>query len=260
MSISKILTTEKYIGASTADKPTNQLIGSMYYEYDTKTWYITYDGTNWVAKQDLDALVLGAGTEIIGKVGIDQTTPGTTNGVQVNAALPAGTNRIGTISGVLVLSTSSKTLVADGNYAANDVLSESKTEGTFWTFTNVARAVSTGGYITKAHILLSKSGGITAITPRLTLLLFSAAPTSELSDNEANTGVIHADVANYLGKIEFEALASIGGSCESLASPNLPFICSATVTSIYGILVTQDAITDETASTVATIALLVDQY
>jgi hypothetical protein len=36
-----------------------------------------------------------AGTNLIGKVGIDQTTPGTTNGVQVNAALPAGTNLIG---------------------------------------------------------------------------------------------------------------------------------------------------------------------
>lgn len=38
---------------------------------------------------------LAAGTAIVGKVGIDQTTPGTTNGVQVNAALPAGTNMIG---------------------------------------------------------------------------------------------------------------------------------------------------------------------
>jgi len=38
-----------------------------------------------------------AGTNIIGKVGIDQTTPGTTNGVQVNAALPAGTNTIGNV-------------------------------------------------------------------------------------------------------------------------------------------------------------------
>lgn len=36
-----------------------------------------------------------AGTNLIGKVGIDQTTPGTTNGVQINAALPAGTNIIG---------------------------------------------------------------------------------------------------------------------------------------------------------------------
>lgn len=40
---------------------------------------------------------LGAGSAIAGKVGIDQTTPGTTNGVQVNAALPAGTNSIGTV-------------------------------------------------------------------------------------------------------------------------------------------------------------------
>lgn len=36
-----------------------------------------------------------AGSNIIGKVGIDQTAPGTTNGVQVNAALPAGANTIG---------------------------------------------------------------------------------------------------------------------------------------------------------------------
>ncbi len=40
---------------------------------------------------------LPAGTAIIGKVGIDQTTPGTTNGVQVNAALPAGGNTIGNV-------------------------------------------------------------------------------------------------------------------------------------------------------------------
>lgn len=40
---------------------------------------------------------LTAGSAIIGKVGIDQTTPGTTNGVQVNAALPAGGNTIGNV-------------------------------------------------------------------------------------------------------------------------------------------------------------------
>jgi hypothetical protein len=36
-----------------------------------------------------------AGTNVVGKFGIDQTTPGTTNGVQVVAALPTGTNIIG---------------------------------------------------------------------------------------------------------------------------------------------------------------------
>lgn len=41
---------------------------------------------------------LPAGTNLLGKVGIDQTTPGTTNGVQVNAALPTGTNSIGQVT------------------------------------------------------------------------------------------------------------------------------------------------------------------
>jgi len=41
---------------------------------------------------------LPAGTNIIGKFGIDQTTPGTTNGVQVVAPLPAGTNNIGIVN------------------------------------------------------------------------------------------------------------------------------------------------------------------
>lgn len=40
---------------------------------------------------------INAGSNIIGKVSIDQTTPGTTNGVQVNAALPTGTNTIGSV-------------------------------------------------------------------------------------------------------------------------------------------------------------------
>lgn len=44
----------------------------------------------------LPALV--AGSAIIGKVGIDQTTPGTTNGVQINAALPTGANAIGKLA------------------------------------------------------------------------------------------------------------------------------------------------------------------
>jgi hypothetical protein len=58
---------------------------------------------------DIDSLpALPAGTNIIGKVDIDQTTPGTTNGVVVNSgtltavtsitnALPAGTNIIGKV-------------------------------------------------------------------------------------------------------------------------------------------------------------------
>lgn len=56
-------------------------------------------GNNNIGDVDVATLpALVAGTAIIGKVGIDQTTPGTTNGVQVNAALPAGTNAIGKLA------------------------------------------------------------------------------------------------------------------------------------------------------------------
>lgn len=37
------------------------------------------------------------GISVAGTVKIDQTTPGTTNGVQVNAALPAGANTLGKV-------------------------------------------------------------------------------------------------------------------------------------------------------------------
>jgi hypothetical protein len=55
---------------------------------------------------------LQAGAAIAGKFGIDQTTPGTTNGVQVNAALPAGANVIGH-----VIADSGSTTAVTGNVA-----------------------------------------------------------------------------------------------------------------------------------------------
>jgi hypothetical protein len=61
-----------------------------------------------------------AGTAIIGKVGIDQTTPGTTNGVVVNAALPAGTNSIGT-----VVNTVADTAPATGTVTTQDLATTS---------------------------------------------------------------------------------------------------------------------------------------
>jgi len=80
---------------SLASAPTTAVTGTF--------WQATQpvSGTFWQATQPVSiatAPVLVAGSAIIGKVGIDQTTPGTTNGVQVNAALPAGTNAIGKLA------------------------------------------------------------------------------------------------------------------------------------------------------------------
>lgn len=62
--------------------------------YGTSPGAVTVPGVNAFVT-NVPAVTLNAGSAIAGKFGIDQTTPGTTNGVQVNAALPAGTNLLG---------------------------------------------------------------------------------------------------------------------------------------------------------------------
>lgn len=50
----------KYIGLSTDSKPTNALngctAGSTFYEYDTKRMFVTYNGTNWVIKENFSSV------------------------------------------------------------------------------------------------------------------------------------------------------------------------------------------------------------
>lgn len=151
-----------------------------------------------------------------------------------------------------------KALAAASAYDANDVISQTASagEGTSWTFADVARAGSSG-YIVGA-IAQSESEGV---TPRLTLYLFNAIPTSELDDHAANTAPDAADKAKFLGKIDFEALESLG-TTDSFGRPTaaslpLPFKCAAATSSIYGILVTRDAFT-QTATDDMTISLIVE--
>lgn len=155
-----------------------------------------------------------------------------------------------------------KALAAAGNYAAEDVLSESATDGagTAWTFANAAPSGGSG-YIVGATALLET----TALTPRITLYLFNATPTSELDDNAANTAVIHADASKYIGRIDFDALQDLGGDSEAVATPstsgNLPmkFVLAAGATSLFGIAVTRDAITGENATDDLVITLFIEQ-
>ena len=156
-----------------------------------------------------------------------------------------------------------KAVAGAGNYAAEDVLSESATNGagTAWNFANCGLGKGNSGVITKAIV----SCETTALTHRLTLYIFKAAPTSELDDNAANTAVLNADIANYVGRIDFPALEDLGGNSEAVASPstggNLPleFVCASGDGDLYGILVTRDAITGETANDDYTIKLFVRQ-
>ena len=163
----------------------------------------------------------------------------------------------------LVTISTTKALESAVAYSAEDVLSETDTAsaGTDWDFDAVGKVNGGTGYIVKAQAICET----TAVTPRLTLYLFNTAPTSELDDNAANTALLHADLANYIGKIDFPAMEDLGGDSESVASPstsgNLPlaFNCASADDALYGILVTRDAFTN-TATNDMTIKLTVEQY
>lgn len=53
MAVKRIHSIEKYIGESTSIKPITALIGSEFYEYDTKLTWICYDKVAGVAQWGL---------------------------------------------------------------------------------------------------------------------------------------------------------------------------------------------------------------
>ena len=154
-----------------------------------------------------------------------------------------------------------KACAAAGDYAAEDVLSESASAGTTWLFSDVVDENGRAGCIVKAQAICET----TALTPKLVLFLFNAAPTCETDDNKANTALVHADLAKYVGRIDFPAMADIGGDSESTAAlntaGNLPiyFECSGIANDLYGVVATIDAITGEAATQDLTIILTVEQ-
>ena len=150
---------------------------------------------------------------------------------------------------------------ATTDYAANDVLSQSASAGSAWTFADVVPENGGSGTIIGAICLLQT----TNITPTFTLYLYKATPTSQLNDNAANTAVIWADRENYIGKIDFPSVESLGAAAADgevdLGSGKLPkpFLCAESDNDLYGILVTREAITGEVANHDVFISLLIRQ-
>lgn len=155
-----------------------------------------------------------------------------------------------------------KALAANTNYAAEDILSESTSAGTAWTFAAVAERNGGSGYIVKAVV----SCETTALTPRLSLFLYTSTPTSADNDNAAHDGVKNADIAKFVGRIDFPAMEDLGGNSEAVATPSTPnsglpmvFTCASTADDLIGILVTRDAITGETATDDMTVILSIER-
>jgi hypothetical protein len=195
-------------------------------------------------------------------VSIDQVTANA-NEVVVKS-ITAGTNKIGTVSGVAKTVSVTKALESASAYDAEDVLSESDTNaaGTAWTFSGIFRANNTGGYLTKVAAVCET----TNVTPRLVVFIFNAAPTCELDDHAANTAPLHADLGKLVAIVELPAMKDIGtGDSYAIASPsttgNLPlWVDSASdADDLIAVVATRDAFTN-TATNDLKISLTLEQY
>ena len=153
-------------------------------------------------------------------------------------------------------------LAAATAYHANDVMCSSAATGVQWTFAAIFRANTTYGRIVKAT-LQSQSENV---VPECVAYVFNAAATTVDEDHAANTNPDAADLANYIGKVDFPALESLGTTdsvavCTPSTYGNLPlaFTCSSTADDLFGVLVTRDAFT-QTATDDITIKLTAEQY
>ena len=149
-----------------------------------------------------------------------------------------------------------KTLEAEGAYAAGDVISENDTNGagTDWDFD-----FGGTGYIIKAVV----SHATSANTARIDIDLYSNPPTCELDDNAAGTGPITADIPYLQGTISCTALSSKGtGHATVTVTPStvggLPLEFNAP--KIYAVTSTLDAVDfgDDTLLTIALTAEMED--
>lgn len=128
-------------------------------------------------------------------------------------------------------------------YTAKDVVSNSTSGTTPMRFTNIARALGKGGYITKARITTDNK----SFTPRLRLWLYTVDNPSVLPDNSPY-GLLWANRDTRIGYIDFDALATEDSTNSDSAATlradvRLAFTCDPASQNLWGVLETLDAAT-----------------
>lgn len=147
-----------------------------------------------------------------------------------------------------------KRIPAAGNYSANDIVSDSvSANASAWTFTNLARALGEP-FVIKACRLKVDSTALTVFLGRLHL--FRKNPTSsELRDNVAKAWVL-ADMESKVGWIDLPLFTAQTVFAEAfnydLSMEITPETDSRT---LYGVLETLTAETNEVAGMMMTVAL-----
>ena len=170
---------------------------------------------------------------------IDQTTPGTTNRVDVGT-IAAGETHVGEVGGNGAVVAATFTRPANVTaYASKDTVSDSTGSPTVLTFTNVARVNAGTGYIVKARIMTDQSTNVA----RYRLHLFSVAPTA-INDNAAWT-LLWANKEERIGHIDFDGCQTegTGSDCANAVNATVRLHFVAATRTLYGLLESLDAFT-----------------
>lgn len=174
-----------------------------------------------------------------------------------NAAIFDAVNRqtqriIGTLAGV-----SPGVLAAAGDYGALDIMSDSASAGNVWVFANAARFKGGNGRIRKMLVTTSVEG----ITSKFRLWLFHTALTTTAVNDNAAFNLTAADRDKVVGYIETLAAVDMGAiNYAQSIGLDMEFSLPDGETDLYGVLVTVDAVSAETAGMTASVELQVEQY
>lgn len=144
------------------------------------------------------------------------------------------------------------TAAAAGDYAANDIISNSATgdAGVAATLANVVDTVGQIGRLVKVNMVCSEDS--VAFRPRLHFYDYSPlAADVEMDDNiAADFAKIAAGAAGYLGYVDLPAFADRGTAMAQtqVDDLNVLFATTSTSSSLYVVIQTLDAEANETAS------------
>jgi hypothetical protein len=167
---------------------------------------------------------ISAGTNVIGKVGIDQTTPGTTDSVTVKASEA----HLGEVGGNQTTVRIAQTVTASSAYAAGNAI------GGKMTVTNAARVSAGSGLVQSVTVNMK-----TAQTSQIDIFLFDSDPSTSTITDKTAFALASADFDKAIGVVHVtDWTAGNTASIGQAQNLSIPFSL-ASGTSLYAVAVTR---------------------
>jgi hypothetical protein len=207
-------------------------LGASCYNVDTNLWYVI--GAGGLLEDYTMPISLSGSSTVIGKVGIDQTTPGVTNGVQ----LLASEAHVGQTTGSTTVVSVTPVISASAIYAINDCV------GPKMEFTNAARVSATP--VTLQSVVITD---LAMQNAALNIFLFAGNPATGTYTDNAECDIDDTDLVQCIGVLSTGDGQWISAKDNSVfIMQNIGLILVPTITSIWAVVKTTGTPTYASAS------------